>query len=134
MASTSIISSWSPRRGAEHAPVQLANRIHTQRRRGAAAGAGHFPRIRAAVPTAQLWLVATRRPRIASAGERRDHVTGNDAGQARLSPAGSGFVSPLRLGAGIKNKVLEALGALRAGVATALSVDGIAVRDGEKRA
>ncbi|MFN8561310.1 MAG: glycosyltransferase family 4 protein [Anaerolineae bacterium] len=39
------------------------------------------------------------------------------------------FVCPLRLGAGIKNKVLEALALACPLVATPLSVDGIAVRD-----
>ena len=42
------------------------------------------------------------------------------------------FVSPLRLGAGIKNKVLEALAMGCPVVATPLSLDGIAARDGEE--
>ena len=41
------------------------------------------------------------------------------------------FVSPLRLGAGIKNKVLEALAMGAAVVATPLSCDGIPVVPGE---
>ncbi len=42
------------------------------------------------------------------------------------------FVCPLRLGAGIKNKVLEALAMRLPVIATPLSVDGIAVRDGQE--
>ncbi len=44
----------------------------------------------------------------------------------------SAFVSPLRLGAGIKNKVLEALAMGCPVVATPISLDGIAVRDGQE--
>jgi len=40
------------------------------------------------------------------------------------------FVSPLRMGAGIKNKILEALAMGLPVVATSISVDGIAVQDG----
>ena len=41
------------------------------------------------------------------------------------------FVCPLRVGAGLKNKILEALAMGIPVVATPLSVDGIAVRNGE---
>ena len=44
---------------------------------------------------------------------------------------GTVFVCPLRIGAGLKNKVLEALALGIPVVATPLSVDGIDVRDGE---
>ena len=40
------------------------------------------------------------------------------------------FVCPLRIGAGLKNKVLEALAMGIPVAATPLSVDGIDVRDG----
>jgi len=44
------------------------------------------------------------------------------------------FVSPLRFGAGIKNKVLEAMAMQKPVVATPLSFDGIASLDGEQHA
>jgi glycosyltransferase involved in cell wall biosynthesis len=47
-----------------------------------------------------------------------------------LARAGA-LVSPLRLGAGIKNKVLEALAMGCPVVGTPVSMDGIDVRDGE---
>ena len=91
-----------------------------------------FPRIRAAVPTAQLWLVGNAPPpELQALASDAITVTGHVPDMRAYLQRAAAFVSPLRLGAGIKNKVLEALALCAPVVATALSVDGIAVRDGE---
>lgn len=91
-----------------------------------------LPRVQAHLPEAQLWLVgnAPSQELQALAGERIT-VTGHVPDMRFYLARATVFVSPLRLGAGIKNKVLEALAMNLPVVATPLSVDGIRVQDGE---
>lgn len=88
-----------------------------------------MPAVRAQLPEAKLWLVGNAPPPElrALAG---DHilVTGRVPDVRPYLQQATAFVSPLRLGAGIKNKVLEALALGCPVVATPLSVDGIAVQ------
>ncbi len=92
-----------------------------------------FPKVQSRIPEAHLWLVGNAPP-----SELR--VLANDAIRVTgrvpdvrpyLARAGA-FVSPLRLGAGIKNKVLEAMAMGCPVVATPLSLDGIGVTPGEE--
>lgn len=80
---------------------------------------------------AQLWLVGHAPPRAlrALAG---DHVqvTGRVPDLRPWLQRATLYVCPLRKGAGIKNKVLEALAAGCPLLATPLSADGIAIEDG----
>lgn len=91
-----------------------------------------FPRVQANHPNARLWLVGNApTPDMQALASDAIDITGRvDSVQPYYAQAGV-FVCPLRLGAGIKNKVLEALASRCAVVATPLSVDGIAVADGE---
>lgn len=91
-----------------------------------------FPAVKRRVPAARLWLVGNAPPpelRALASGDVR--VTGRVPDVKPYLARAAAFVSPLRLGAGIKNKVLEALAVGCPVVATPLSVDGIAVRDGQ---
>ncbi len=90
-----------------------------------------LPRVRQRVPDARLYLVGNAPPPElqALAGESII-VTGRVPDVRPYLARAAAFVSPLRLGAGIKNKVLEALAMGCPLVATPLSVDGIAVTDG----
>ncbi|MAS37494.1 MAG: hypothetical protein CL610_26075 [Anaerolineaceae bacterium] len=87
-----------------------------------------LPRVQARVPEVKLWLVGNAPPPElkALAGESI-LVTGRVADVRLYLARATAFVCPLRLGAGIKNKVLEALAMGCPVVATSLSVDGIAV-------
>lgn len=92
-----------------------------------------LPKVGARLPTSgiapTLWLVGNAPPpelqRVASDGVI---VTGRVPDVRPYLARATLFVSPLRLGAGIKNKVLEALAMGLTVVATPLSVDGIAVQ------
>ncbi|MEL7234754.1 MAG: glycosyltransferase family 4 protein, partial [Chloroflexota bacterium] len=91
-----------------------------------------FPMVRKSVPAARLWLVGNA-PTDEMKALASDYieVTGRVDDVRPYYTEATVFVCPLRIGAGIKNKVLEALAMGCPVVATPLSVDGIAVADGE---
>ena len=90
-----------------------------------------FPAVQAHIPGLHLWLVgnAPTSEMLALASESI-RVTGRVPDVRPYLARAGAFVSPLRLGAGIKNKVLEALAMGCPVIATPLSVDGIDVTDG----
>lgn len=91
-----------------------------------------FPAVQERVPDARLWLVGNAPPpELTALASESIHVTGRVPDVRPYLARAAVFVSPLRLGAGIKNKILEALALGCPVVATPLSVDGIDVRDGE---
>jgi glycosyltransferase involved in cell wall biosynthesis len=90
-----------------------------------------FPRVQASVPDAELWLVGNGPPaHIQALASDSITVTGRVPDVQPYLASAAAFVSPLRVGVGIKNKVLEALAMGCPLVATPLSVDGIAVTEG----
>lgn len=91
-----------------------------------------LPRVRADAPGAKLQLVGINPPDWMRA-LANDHieVTGEVPDVGLYLARATVFVCPLRIGAGLKNKVLEALATGIPVVATPLSVDGIAVVDGQ---
>lgn len=92
-----------------------------------------FPRVQAGAPGARLWIVGNAPPpELQALASDTITVTGHVPDMRTYLQRTAVFVSPLRLGAGIKNKVLEALALRVPVVATPLSVDGIAVRDGQE--
>ncbi len=90
-----------------------------------------FPMVRRAVPEAELLLVGNNPPE-ALRGLRQSgvQVAGSVPDLRPYLEQASLYVCPLRLGAGIKNKVLEAMAMQKAVVATPLSCDGISVTHG----
>lgn len=92
-----------------------------------------FPAIQEQRPEAQLWLVgAAPPPELQALAGAAIHVTGFVPAVGPYLARASAFVCPLRLGAGIQNKLLEAFAHGVPAVATPLSVAGIAgVVDGE---
>lgn len=93
---------------------------------------GIFPRVREAVPEARLLLVgANPPPALRALSSAHIEVTGRVPDLRPYFEQALLFVSPLRLGAGIKNKVLEAMAMDVPVVATPLSCDGIPVVHGE---
>ena len=100
------------------AAVRLATRI--------------FPRVRARSPDAVLQLVGDKPP--ASVRRLAGHgvtVTGRVEDVTPYLDRAAVVVAPLRLGGGMRVKVLEALAAGKAVVATPLAAEGLATRDGE---
>lgn len=90
-----------------------------------------FPRVQALVPEAKLWLVGNGPPpALRALANDAISVTGRVPDVQPYLASATAFVSPLRVGVGIKNKVLEALAMGCPLVATPLSVDGIAVTEG----
>jgi polysaccharide biosynthesis protein PslH len=91
-----------------------------------------LPRVRQQARDAHLSLVGNAPPPEVQA-LANDHitVTGRVPDVLPYLQRATVFVCPLRYGAGIKNKVLEALASGIPVVATPFSVDGIAVTDGE---
>ncbi|MEL7673264.1 MAG: glycosyltransferase [Chloroflexota bacterium] len=91
-----------------------------------------FPRVKQAVPAARLTLVGGNPPPALRAYARDDiEITGRVPDLRPYFECALVYVSPLRLGAGIKNKVLETLAMQTPVVATPLSCDGIPVEHGE---
>ena len=107
----------------EYAPNQDAARILAEQ---------VLPRVRRERPDARLQLVGANPPGwlLELDGENIE-VTGRVPDVAPYLARATVFVCPLRFGAGLKNKVLEALAMGVPVAATPLSVDGIAVRAGE---
>ncbi len=88
-----------------------------------------FPAVQAQVPGVRLWLVGNApTPEMRSLASDAIRVTGRVPDVRPYLARAAAFICPLRLGAGIKNKVLEALAMGCPVVATPISIDGIAVR------
>lgn len=92
-----------------------------------------LPRIRAKLPEAQLVIVGPRASRAVRVSARRPGVrlAGTVPSVHAELAQGGVAVAPLRVGAGIQNKVLEAMATGTPVVATSLAVSGVAVRAGE---
>jgi glycosyltransferase involved in cell wall biosynthesis len=94
-----------------------------------------LPAVQQSRPAARLLLVGNAPPPdIQALASPSVVVTGRVPDVLPYLQQAAVYVSPLRLGAGIKNKVLEALAACCPVIGTPLSFDGIAVTDGESAA
>ena len=91
-----------------------------------------LPQIWRELPEAKLRLVGNNPPDwLKERADARIEVTGQVPEVQPYLAKATAFVCPLRIGAGLKNKLLEALAMGIPVVATALSLDGINVTDGE---
>jgi polysaccharide biosynthesis protein PslH len=91
-----------------------------------------LPEVQAAVPGARLQLVGHAPPPDLLALASPDvQVTGRVEDVRPYLAAAGVFASPLRTGAGIKNKILEAMAMATPVVASPISMDGIAARPGQ---
>jgi glycosyltransferase involved in cell wall biosynthesis len=87
-----------------------------------------FPRVKRTVPRARVYIVGGNPPPVLQAYASEDiEITGRVPDMRPYFEFSLIFVSPLRMGAGIKNKVLEAMAMGKPVVATPLSCDGIPV-------
>lgn len=89
-----------------------------------------MPRVWASRPDAHLYLVgANPRESIRAMGCERVHVTGFVDDMASYLRAATVYVCPLRLGSGMRTRVVEALACGAPMVATPMSVRGLAQAD-----
>lgn len=90
-----------------------------------------MPRVWQKRPNAALWLVGNAPPaRLLARAGAHVQITGRVPDLRPYLGRAAAYIAPLRLGAGIKNKVLEALAMGCPLIATPISADGIAVRPG----
>lgn len=93
-----------------------------------------FPRLRALVPDARLSVVGRGAPeQLARTGSARGiDVLGRVSDVRPEILRGAVFLSPTRVGSGIRIKILEAMALGRVVVATEIGAEGIHCRDGEE--
>lgn len=92
-----------------------------------------FPPVRGAVPHARLTIVGPEPPAEVRALAREGvEVTGEVPDVRPYLDSAAVVAAPIRLGGGMRVKVLEALAAGKAVVATPLAVEGLDVVDGEQ--
>ncbi len=90
-----------------------------------------FPQVKRAIPGTRLMLVGNNPPDAICTLKTQDiEVTGHVPDVRPYFEQASVFISPLRFGAGIKNKVLEAMAMGKPLVATAISGEGIGLAEG----
>lgn len=93
---------------------------------------GIFPRVRVQFPDATLHIVGDHPPaRVRDAARADVHVTGRVPDVTPYLDRAAVVVAPLRLGGGMRVKVLEALAAGKAVVASRLALEGLDLVDGE---
>ncbi len=91
-----------------------------------------FPQVKREIPTARLLLVGNNPPDALRHLANADiEVTGRVPDMRPYLEQAAVFISPLRFGAGIKNKVLEAMAMRKPLVATPLSGEGIGLVEGK---
>jgi sugar transferase (PEP-CTERM/EpsH1 system associated) len=93
-----------------------------------------FPVVRAQRPQAQFWIVGSNPSATLKSLAQVDgiHVTGSVDDVRPYVASAAVFVSPLRVGSGVKNKILAALAMEKATVATPLSIEGLELADGRE--
>ncbi|MFQ3566939.1 MAG: glycosyltransferase [Aggregatilineales bacterium] len=90
-----------------------------------------LPAVQARIPSARLWLVGSKPPPALQAlASDAITVTGHVPDLRPYLARAALFACPLRFGAGIKNKVLEAMAMQCPVVASPLSFDGIVAKHG----
>ena len=90
-----------------------------------------FPLVRAKRPKVEFWIVGSEpSDKVRALASRPGiHVTGHVDDVRPYVRSAAVFVSPLRVGSGVKNKILAAMAMKKATVATTLSIDGLDLAD-----
>ena len=92
-----------------------------------------FPEVARAVPQARLTIVGPEPPaEVRALADARVEVTGEVPEVRPYLDAAAVVAAPIRVGGGMRVKVLEALAAGKAVVATPLAVEGMALDDGHQ--
>jgi len=90
-----------------------------------------FPLVKAKRPHVQFWIVGSGPTERVKALTRISgvHVTGKVEDVRPYVRSATVFVCPLRVGSGVKNKILAAMAMQKATVATSMSIDGLDLAD-----
>lgn len=90
-----------------------------------------FPSVKAKRPNAEFWIVGSEPPKKVELLARIEgvHVTGQVPDVRPYVRSAAVFVSPLRVGSGVKNKLLAAMAMKKPIVATTVSIDGLDLTD-----
>jgi glycosyltransferase involved in cell wall biosynthesis len=90
-----------------------------------------FPLVKAKRPEVQFWIVGSGPSERVKALTRISgvHVTGKVEDVRPYVRSAAVFVCPLRVGSGVKNKILAAMAMQKATVATSMSIDGLDLAD-----
>ena len=90
-----------------------------------------FPLVKAKRPQVQFWIVGSSPSERVKALTRISgvHVTGKVDDVRPYVRSATVFVCPLRVGSGVKNKILAAMAMQKATVATSMSIDGLDLAD-----
>ena len=90
-----------------------------------------LPLVRAKRPEVQFWIVGSEPSERVKALTRISgvHVTGKVDDVRPYVRSATVFVCPLRVGSGVKNKILAAMAMQKATVATSISIDGLDLAD-----
>jgi len=90
-----------------------------------------FPLVKAKCPQVQFWIVGSGPSERVKAltGISGIHVTGKVEDVRPYVRSATVFVCPLRVGSGVKNKILAAMAMQKATVATSMSIDGLDLAD-----
>jgi glycosyltransferase involved in cell wall biosynthesis len=90
-----------------------------------------FPLVKARRPQVQFWIVGSEPSERIKALTRISgvHVTGKVDDVRPYVRSATVFVCPLRVGSGVKNKILAAMAMQKATVATSMSIDGLDLAD-----
>jgi glycosyltransferase involved in cell wall biosynthesis len=92
-----------------------------------------FPKIRARCPEAVLRIAGEGPPRqLRALASREIEITGRVPDMKPLLAAAAVIAVPLRSGSGVRIKMIEALCAGKAVVATARAAEGLSIRDGQE--
>jgi len=93
-----------------------------------------FPLVKAKRPQVQFWIVGSGPSERVKALTRISgvHVTGKVDDIRPYVRSAAVFVCPLRVGSGVKNKILAAMAMQKATVATSMSIDGLDLADGRE--
>jgi glycosyltransferase involved in cell wall biosynthesis len=90
-----------------------------------------FPLVKAKRPQVQFWIVGSEPSERVKDLTRISgvHVTGKVDDVRPYVRSATVFVCPLRIGSGVKNKILAAMAMQKATVATSISIDGLDLAD-----
>jgi len=92
-----------------------------------------FPALQSQVPELELFIVGDQPPaQLKQLAREKIVITGRVPDVAHYLERASLCVAPMRLGGGMRIKVLEALAAGKAVVATPLAVEGLGLQDGRQ--